>query len=121
MRSGIYVITLVSVNYSEKFQVNDGQENNYKLDLKQVAAATAAAHPEEAKKKEESEDKFKNMKAHFDAGVVALNAGNDLQAQIKSAPADQKGIFASAANRGLHDGGDRILAGGAELGRERGK
>ena len=90
MRSGVYVITLVSVNYSEKFQVNDGQENNYKLDLKQLAAATAAAHPEEAKKKEESEDKFKNMKAHFDAGVVALNAGNDLRAQIKAAPADQK-------------------------------
>jgi len=90
MRSGVYVITLVSVNYSEKFQVNDGQENNYKLDLKQLAAATAAAHPEEAKKKEETEDKFKNMKAHFDAGVVALNAGNDLRAQIKAAPADQK-------------------------------
>jgi tetratricopeptide (TPR) repeat protein len=90
MRTGVYVITLPSLNYAEKFQVNDGQENNYKLDLKQVAAATAAAHPEEAKKKEETEDKFKMMKQHFDAGVAALGAGNDLRAQIKSAPADQK-------------------------------
>ena len=90
MRSGIYVITLVSLNYSEKFQVTDGQENNYKLDLKQVAAASVAAHPEEAKKKEETEDKFKMMKQHFDAGVAALAAGNDLRAQIKAAPADQK-------------------------------
>ncbi len=90
MRSGIYVITLVSLNYSEKYQVQDGQENNYKLDLKQVAASSAAAHPDEAKKKEETEDKFKMMKQHFDAGVAALAAGNDLKAQIKSAPADQK-------------------------------
>jgi tetratricopeptide (TPR) repeat protein len=90
MRSGIYTITLVSLNYSEKFQVTDGQENNYKLDLKQVAAATAAAHPEETKKKEETEDKFKLMKQHFDAGVAALGAGNDLRAQIKTATGDQK-------------------------------
>ncbi|HEY4950874.1 MAG TPA: carboxypeptidase regulatory-like domain-containing protein [Candidatus Acidoferrales bacterium] len=90
MRSGIYVITLTSLNYAEKFQVTDGQENNYKLDLKQVAAATAAAHPEEAKKKEETEDKFKMMKQHFDAGVTALGAGNDLRAQIKTATGDQK-------------------------------
>ena len=90
MRTGIYVITLVSVNYSEKFQVTDGQENNYKLDLKQLAAATAAAHPEEAKKKEETEDKFKMMKQHFDAGVAALGAANDLRTQLKTAAADQK-------------------------------
>jgi tetratricopeptide (TPR) repeat protein len=90
MRTGIYVITLVSLNYSEKFQVTDGQENNYKLDLKQLAAATAAAHPEEAKKKEETEDKFKMMKQHFDAGVAALAAGNDIRAQLKTAPTDQK-------------------------------
>src|SRR5580704_17238867 len=62
MRSGIYVISLPSINYTEKYQVQDGQENNYKLDLKAVAAATLAAHPEEAKKKEVTEDKFKMMK-----------------------------------------------------------
>jgi tetratricopeptide (TPR) repeat protein len=90
MRSGTYTITLPSINYTEKYQVKDGQENTYKLDLKQLAAASAAAHPEEAKKKEESEDKFKNMKAHFDAGVTALTAANDLKAQIKAAPADQR-------------------------------
>ena len=90
MRSGVYLISLPSLNYTEKFQVQDGQENNYKLDLKQVAAATAAAHPEEAKKKEETEDKFKMMKQHFDAGVAALGAANDLRTQIKAAPADQK-------------------------------
>jgi tetratricopeptide (TPR) repeat protein len=90
MRSGIYVISLPSINYTEKYQVQDGQENNYKLDLKAVAAATLAAHPEEAKKKEETEDKFKMMKQHFDAGVAALAAANDLKTQIKAAPADQK-------------------------------
>jgi hypothetical protein len=69
MKGGIYIVTFPSINYTEKFQVLDGQENAYKLDLKALAAATLAAHPEDAKKKEESEDKFKQMKQHFDAGV----------------------------------------------------
>lgn len=90
MRAGLYIISLPSINYSEKFQVTDTQENIYKLNLKDAIAATAAARPDEAKKREESENKAKNMKAHFDAGMAALTAGNDLRAQIKAAPADQK-------------------------------
>jgi tetratricopeptide (TPR) repeat protein len=90
LRSAVYIVTLPDINYSEKFQVQDAQDNNYKLNLKDVAAATAAAHPEEAKKKEDDADKFKNMKAHFDAGVAAMSQSDQLRTQIRSAPADQK-------------------------------
>jgi len=90
MKGGIYIITMPSINYTEKFQVLDGQENAYKLDLKALAAANLAAHPEDAKKKEESENKFKLMKQHFDAGVAALGASNDVRTQLKTAPTDQK-------------------------------
>ena len=90
MKGGIYIVTFPAINYTEKFQVLDGQENAYKLDMKALAAATLAAHPEDAKKKEESEDKFKQMKQHFDAGVAALAAANDVRTQLKTAATDQK-------------------------------
>jgi tetratricopeptide (TPR) repeat protein len=90
LRSAIYTVTLPDVPYSEKFQVTDGQDNNYKLNLKDVAAASAAAHPEEAKKKEDDADKFKNMKAHFDAGVAAMAQSDQLRTQIRTASTDQK-------------------------------
>jgi hypothetical protein len=95
LRSATYVVTLPDINYSEKFQVTDGQDNNYKLNLKDVAAATAAAHPEEAKKKEDDTDKFKNMKTHFDAGVAAMTTSDGLKTQIRTATGDQKSSLQS--------------------------
>jgi tetratricopeptide (TPR) repeat protein len=95
LRSATYVITLPDVPYSEKFQITDGQDNNYKLNLKEVAAASAAAHPEENKKKEDDADKFKNMKAHFDAGVAAMSQSDALKTQIRTATADQKSSLQS--------------------------
>jgi tetratricopeptide (TPR) repeat protein len=96
LRSAVYTVTLPDINYTEKTQVNDGQENTYKLDLKAVAAATAAAHPEENKKREDDADKFKNMKAHFQAGVDAMTAADASRNQAKTAPADQKSSLQQA-------------------------
>lgn len=94
LRSAIYTITVISqkdnFNYPQKFQIQDGQENEFKLDFKKLLAESAAAHPEEVAKKEEAENKFKMMKTHFDAGVVAMNDANDVAKQIKTAAADQK-------------------------------
>ena len=92
LRSAVYTVTLPDINYTEKTQVQDGQENTYKLDLKAVAAASAAAHPEENKKREDDADKFKNMKAHFQAGVDAMTAADAARTQgsAAGATADQK-------------------------------
>ncbi|MGB0036497.1 MAG: carboxypeptidase regulatory-like domain-containing protein, partial [Candidatus Acidiferrales bacterium] len=94
LRSGVYSITIISVkdnlNYPVKFQVNDGQENEFKLSFKQLMEETNASHPEEVKKKEEEASKFKNMKLHFDNGVAAMTNADNLAKQIKTAPADQK-------------------------------
>lgn len=94
LRSGIYTITIISekdnLNYPTPFQVQDGQENNFSADFKKIIAENAAAHPEEVAKKEEAEDKFKMMKAHFDAGVTAMNDANDVAKQLKTAASDQK-------------------------------
>lgn len=94
LRSGIYTITVISqkdnFNYPQKMQIQDGQENEFKLDFKKLLAESAAAHPEDVAKKEEAENKFKMMKTHFDAGVAAMNDANDVAKQIKTAAADQK-------------------------------
>jgi tetratricopeptide (TPR) repeat protein len=95
MRGSIYTVTLPDLNYTEKFQVQDGQENNYKLDLKALVASGAVANPEAEKKKEEAENKFKAMKAHFDAGVASMATADNLKTQLKTATADQKATLQS--------------------------
>ncbi|MFZ0580819.1 MAG: carboxypeptidase regulatory-like domain-containing protein [Candidatus Acidiferrales bacterium] len=95
MRGGVYVVTLPDLNYTEKYQVQDGQENNYKLDLKALVASGAVANPDAEKKKEETENKFKEMKAHFDAGVASMATADNLKTQLKAAPADQKATLQS--------------------------
>jgi tetratricopeptide (TPR) repeat protein len=95
MRGGVYTVTLPDLNYTEKYQVQDGQENNYKLDLKALIASGAMANPDAEKKKEEAENKFKEMKAHFDAGVASMTTADNLKTQLKTAPADQKATLQS--------------------------
>jgi tetratricopeptide (TPR) repeat protein len=97
LRSGIYTITLTNkkdnLTYGPVKTLVDRTKdtNDFKVDFKELAAETAAAHPEEIKKREEQEDKFKAMKGHFDAGVAAMAEATDLQKQIKAAAsADQK-------------------------------
>jgi tetratricopeptide (TPR) repeat protein len=95
LRNAIYTITLSNqkdaLNYGPvKFQVDVTKDNNFKLNFKDLVAQTAAAHPEEVKKKEEEEDKFKAMKAHFQNGLAAMTEATDLQKQAKTAAADQK-------------------------------
>jgi tetratricopeptide (TPR) repeat protein len=96
LRGGVYTVTLT--NQKDNFTygpvktlVDTSKENNFKLSIKEEIARSAAAHPEEIKKRADEEDKFKAMKGHFDAGVAAMSDANDLQKQIRAAAtADQK-------------------------------
>jgi tetratricopeptide (TPR) repeat protein len=95
LRGGTYTILLVNekdkLNYGPvRFPVDPTKENNFRMSVKEQMAAALAAHPEEVKKREEEENKIKNLKVHFDAGVAAMTDAGDLQKQIKAASADQK-------------------------------
>jgi tetratricopeptide (TPR) repeat protein len=96
LRVGTYTILLTNqkdnLNYGPvKFPVDPTKENNFRMSVKEQMAAALAAHPEEVKKKEDEENKFKAMKGHFDAGVAAMADATDLQKQIRAAAsADQK-------------------------------
>ncbi len=91
--SGIYVVTLTNekdhLNFAVKFRVAPDQENVFKLDLSEHKSELGPS-AEEAKKRDEEENKFKNMKAHFDAGMAAMNDSTTLRTQLKTAPADQQ-------------------------------
>jgi tetratricopeptide (TPR) repeat protein len=93
MKAGLYVVTLTNAkdnfSFTEKFRVVLDHDNDYKLNVKE-AMAQAGPSAEEIKKREAEEDKFKNMKVHFDTGVTAMAEANDLRTQLRTAPADQK-------------------------------
>jgi tetratricopeptide (TPR) repeat protein len=93
MRGGIYIITSTNAKdnftFSEKFVVSTEKDNEYKLDVK-AAMATNGPSAEEVKKREEEQNKFKDMKLHFDNGVKSMAEANDLRTQLRTAPADQK-------------------------------
>jgi len=71
-----------------KIRVTTDQVNTLNIKLKDIFGGGPSA--EEVKKREEEENKFKNVKLHFDNGVKAMDDANALQTQIKTAPADQK-------------------------------
>jgi tetratricopeptide (TPR) repeat protein len=96
---GIYEISLTNDKDSNlknflagKVRVMQDQDNPVKIDLKQLMASGGPS-ADEVKKKEEEENKFKNMKQHFDTGMAALNDSATLRTQIKTAPADQQGAI----------------------------
>jgi tetratricopeptide (TPR) repeat protein len=93
MRGGIYIITSTNAKdnftFSEKFVVSTEKDNEYKLDVKAAMAANGPS-AEEVKKREEEQNKFKDMKLHFDNGVKSMAEANDLRTQLRTAPADQK-------------------------------
>jgi tetratricopeptide (TPR) repeat protein len=102
--SGIYGISLTSEkdpnlkNFNAgKIRVVQDQDNPVKLDLKQLMGA-AGPSAEEVKKHEEEENKFKNMKVHFDAGMAAMNDSATLRTQLKTTPADQQSAIKDKLN-----------------------
>jgi tetratricopeptide (TPR) repeat protein len=94
---GTYDITIVDKGtpiFTQKYLVKNQVENTLDINLKELAAAQAAAqaaaHPEEVKKKEDAENKFKDLKTQFEAAKAAMAEAADLRKQLKATPADQK-------------------------------
>ncbi|MGA8222598.1 MAG: tetratricopeptide repeat protein [Candidatus Acidiferrales bacterium] len=99
--AGDYVVTLTKekdqLSFSVRFHVDAGKDNGFNLNFKEMKDKLGPS-PEELKKKEEEENKFKNMKQHFDAGKAALDDTTALRAQLKTAPADQKSAIQDKLN-----------------------
>jgi tetratricopeptide (TPR) repeat protein len=98
---GIYTVTLTNekdhMTFAVQFRVTTDQENLFNLSLKDHKNELGPT-AEEAKKREEAADAFKNMKQHFDAGMAAMNDSATLRPQLKAAPADQQGPIKDKLN-----------------------
>jgi len=92
--AGSYTFTLTNadgtLNFSQKQQINTGEDNQVDFNFKQLAAQAPPPSAEEQKKREESANKFKEMAAHFNAGKAALDDAETVRKQLATATADQK-------------------------------
>ena len=81
-----------NIDYTETMQINGSMAETgaiLNVNFKDIAAKTGY-DVNAAKKREEAVNQFKQMKAHFDNGVHAMDDANTAKQQLKTASADQK-------------------------------
>jgi len=96
LQAGTYKFTIQSppdasgqtITYAETHSFQGGQDNDVSINFKKLIET---ANPEAQKKGDEEKNKFNNMKAHFDAGIAAMNDANTLRAQLTTTPAADRG------------------------------
>jgi tetratricopeptide (TPR) repeat protein len=91
LRPGIYTVTLKDAKGAAVFELkasvtSSGKDPLVEINLKEINVKEAEAR----KKQVEEQAKFESMKAHFDAGTVALNDARQVREQIQHTPADQR-------------------------------
>jgi len=105
--AGLYDLSVIingQTAFTGKIQIKNGEDNTQNINLKELAAQQAAAHPEEEKKKAEAEDKMKDLKIQFSAGKDALTEADALKKQLAAAPADQKSALQDKMNADIQTG-----------------
>ena len=94
LRSGIYTVGILlpapNKPYEVKIRVAGADTPKINVNFKDVVAKQGAEFAEAQKKQEEEKQKFQGLKAHFDAGIAALNDANQKKADLAKAPADQR-------------------------------
>ena len=93
LRGGLYTFTLTEaahgLNFTEKHQISSEGDTEINFNFKLMAAQQGPS-AEQQKAQAESQNKFKEMQTHFNAGKAAMDDSATLRAQFKAAAADQK-------------------------------
>jgi tetratricopeptide (TPR) repeat protein len=101
MRGGLYTFTLTdaahTLNFVEKHQIGSSGDTEINFDFKQLAAQQGPSE-EQKKTQAESQDKFKQMQTHFNAGKAAMDDSSTLRAQLRAASPDQKSAIQDKMN-----------------------
>jgi tetratricopeptide (TPR) repeat protein len=93
MRPGVYTLT-IKVKDQKVWETNlraeGGTPTQKDINFKELVAQGGAVAQEAAKKQEEEKTKFEGMKAHFAAGVAALDQVKADREELRTAAADQR-------------------------------
>jgi len=95
LKTGTYKIFVMLPYQKEPYQaagvkVASGQTIPADINLLELVAKKNPEYVAAVKKQNEDNKKMSGMKAHFDAGDVALNAARQTKADLAKAPADQR-------------------------------
>jgi len=93
LQGGVYTFTVTdtagTLNFTEKHQVQADGDTEVDFNFKQIAAQQGPT-AEQQKAQAESQNKFKEMQTHFNAGKAAMDDSAGLRTQLRAATADQK-------------------------------
>jgi tetratricopeptide (TPR) repeat protein len=93
MAGGTYSIDLQDkgkVIYQTGFKLTGGTSPVFDMNLKEIFEKEKGANAEAEAKRVEAEKAFQGLKAHYDAGLQAIDAMKAAQAELAKIPKDQK-------------------------------
>jgi len=93
LRPGTYTISVQLPNQvfqGGQVKASAGTTVPADFNFKEIVSKQNPQYAEQVKKQEEEKQKFAGMKAHFEAGVAALDAAHTAKDKMSKAPADQR-------------------------------
>lgn len=107
LKPGVYTIHLTkpdqNLDFNFKYQLRADVSADVAADVNfKELGGSSGVNPAEVKKKqqeqEEQQKQFTGMKAHFEAGVAAMNQAAELQTKLRATPRDQRGPIQEQLN-----------------------
>jgi tetratricopeptide (TPR) repeat protein len=111
MAGGTYSIDLKDkdkVIYQTGFKLTGGTSPVFDVNMKDVMEKEKGANAEAEAKRVEAEKAFQGLKAHYDAGLQAIDAMKAAQAEMAKIPKDQKDQQAAAQQK-INDAGSTAV------------
>jgi tetratricopeptide (TPR) repeat protein len=107
MPGGTYSVDLKDKDktvYQTGFKLSGGTSPVFDVNLKDIMEKEKGANAEAEAKRAEAEKAFQSLKAHYDAGLQAIDTMKAAQAELSKIPKDQKDQQAAAQQK-INDAG----------------
>jgi tetratricopeptide (TPR) repeat protein len=111
MAGGTYSIDLKDKDktiYQTGFKLTGGTSPVFDVNLKDIMEKEKGANAEAEAKRAEAEKAFQSLKAHYDAGLQAIDAMKAAQAELAKIPKEQKDQQAAAQQK-INDAGSTAV------------
>jgi tetratricopeptide (TPR) repeat protein len=111
MAGGTYSIDLKDkdkVIYQTGFKLTGGTSPVFDMNLKEIFEKEKGANAEAEAKRAEAEKAFQGLKAHYDAGLQAIDAMKAAQAELAKTPKEQKDQQAAIQQKIVDAGGTAV-------------